>query len=1138
MILQLQTPQVECGHPVISGARSRGITPITMSASPLDWLHGEGDPPTLPRSTEAIAARVSPLPQRAHERLAPSDESPYAKCTRREQIDARLASASDRRRRFLAWASGKARRLSSQQVSNPAQPFASRRGLEAKLEAAEKARRSNLDEQVEKARGLGHRAVQKAARKVERQRAKTAERIHNALSNAAERRQSQLERESERLARRNRRVKEASQAAKQRRADKSKRQSAAMEEKLRRAAHKRNAQKFRPGSTALKEHKVSSFREKLSSKVLQRNWRSFKASASTTRELASAFSESSISIESAKSDDFDAFARKLQSRKTLFAARALLQRLSYKLQQLGESTTADEYLLKRVRSRSDSSKEQFPVRVVLCAFMIVGHPEAVFNGQGDKEQQLREASLPFAESLEALIQQLKTHGPQGAGKKLRAFGKTWDIYLERFVAWKVHDAADLEADLIRTAGELKSSAIDKIPEAPRDELTHDQAAVVDQVQSDLRLLRDRVHRLAGEAGVQRLDGHLAAITRAAHERKQSVGDESTDTDIDADVGTASEEDSEFTTPAAASVSNRSAGAGNIKSDPSSPQGSRPAAAAQQSVNAHHHQPSALQQPQIQHEQQQQQQLPPGQRPLEQEDPSVADERFVHELLHDPDFKLPEVEDPGEYENEQPTAENASTEEKYASMQRRMKAQMHRAFWDSIASTIANESASASEQRVIGLMEELRSELADVVPPQRRSLVDEQLNAEELRKALGALDTQPDAALSELRRMLASAARLLKDLGAPARDEEVQRGHDNAASGGNDASTSKEAAGKAIARALKFLFHQAKVLKRDTANAQVAYLRNIVRKGNMGTEWVRKRFAKRYEIPMDTSTISAQELEQKLPRTFATLGSTMRHVHSLELDLLPHLNAETVQRAAASSNVPSTMATGLGAASSSSSTGNRSSQNEEQAPPVQSLRSTDAIVRLAVVELVQEPKRLDLGRVPETMMFDTERLVEKQNHFQQLIVQAACLLVYRQLGGNEDGANSLATRVKALVTSSNARLNSIAEEVASEAGSTGKAELAESLLKRLTNPEDAMFKRVTSALGSALRALVLLGRFGQQAANEALARCAAGPLLDEAMEVAQVLLRIANVSLAVHRPVMEAMLEKQLSENGNENSVAE
>lgn len=1086
---------------------------------------GTDDEEELPQSMHSIAGRVSPLPQRAHERLA-NASSPSPKRSSKDRIDARLQSASDRRAAFQQWVAGKGRKhaaavpTTGRSKKSPQQR--NRRGLEDKLEAAQRARRNNLDEQVEKARYLGHRAVQRAAKKLERERNRQAERLQTALDNAEQRRQLQLERQSERLAHRNQRVREASQAAKQRRADRSRKQGAAMEERLRRAARRRQAQKLRPGSSALKEHKASALQERLSSKVLQRMWRSFKASGKTTHELATAFSQTGICIDSARKDGFDSFARKLQSRKTLTAARSLLQRIANKLQQLGESTATDEYLLKHVRSNSDAADEQFPVRVVLCAFMIVGQPEAVFNAQGDKEEQLTGAAYPFALSLEQLIEHMQRHGAQGAGEKLREFCKCWELYLERFVAWKVHDAADLEGDLIRTAGDLKASALSKIPDAPRDELTHDQAAVIDQVQSDLKLLRNRVRRLTGEAGVQRLEGHIAAVTRAAEERKLQTETGETDTESDADLSGAFSEEDDVTTPAAAASTQR---------HQRSPQQRQHSPIRQQQGSQQYQQ-----QPQQQQQQQQgmRQASLPGQRPLEQEDPSVADERFVHELLHDPDFKLPEVEDPMAHVSEEPPSHDVSQEEKLASMQRRMKAQINRAFWDSVEEVIKGNDANARNSRAMSLLEELRSELTDVVPPQRRSLVDEQLDAEELRRALNLLDSQPRNALVQLRSLLTGAARLLKDLGAPARDEEVQRGVDEATSAtsnsnlsaSSDGNDSREAAAKAITQAFRFLLHQAKVLKRDTANAQVSYLRSILRNDNAGIEWARKRFARRHNLELNSEgELASSELDRQLPRTFATLSSTMRHVHSLQLDLLPYINSDAVQSAASVSYVPSTMATGMNA----HGVGSCGERSDREAIPVSSLKSVEALVRLAVVELVQEPKRLDPGRVPETLVFDTERLVAGQNHFQQLIVQAACLLVCRQLGGGDDVRSSLAARVKSLVASSNARLNDLALEVASLAGKDEQAGMAESLLRRLTNPEDAMFKRVTSTLASALRALVLLGRYGHQPAKEALSRSAAVELFDEAVQLAQSLLKIANVAIAVHRPVFSNMLNSALAE---------
>ena len=57
------------------------------------------------------------------------------------------------------------------------------------------------------------------------------------------------------------------------------------------------------------------------------------------------------------------------------------------------------------RGQNVEGKEllRYPVRVFLCAYMILGHPEAVFSGRGDQETTLAEAAARLIPEFESLI---------------------------------------------------------------------------------------------------------------------------------------------------------------------------------------------------------------------------------------------------------------------------------------------------------------------------------------------------------------------------------------------------------------------------------------------------------------------------------------------------------------------------------------------------------------------------------------------------------------------------------------------------------------------------------------------------------------------------------------------------------------
>lgn len=98
-------------------------------------------------------------------------------------------------------------------------------------------------------------------------------------------------------------------------------------------------------------------------------------------------------------DDFERFASAMQAPATLRSCHALLRRLAAKREAAckrfpATATTDVAPLLKRLASRSPTKAngppgaaplERYPLRVFMCAFMVLKHPEVVFSKQGDRE---------------------------------------------------------------------------------------------------------------------------------------------------------------------------------------------------------------------------------------------------------------------------------------------------------------------------------------------------------------------------------------------------------------------------------------------------------------------------------------------------------------------------------------------------------------------------------------------------------------------------------------------------------------------------------------------------------------------------------------------------------------------------------
>lgn len=209
---------------------------------------------------------------------------------------------------------------------------------------------------------------------------------------------------------------------------------------------------------------------------------------------------------------FEQLAMLIESPATLEATKLLLERLESRfIISLASATSSVpaqqniDHLLKHLgsprkqsRSRgtmpkkgstaksSKKSSSRYAVRVVLCAYMILGHPNAVFSGRGEREMSLMEAASGFIHEFETLVKVI-LHGPgkeKSFREQLAAFDSAWCNYLYQFVAWKVKDARALEEDLVRAACKLELSMMQTCKVTANGqtaELTHDMKAVQKQV---------------------------------------------------------------------------------------------------------------------------------------------------------------------------------------------------------------------------------------------------------------------------------------------------------------------------------------------------------------------------------------------------------------------------------------------------------------------------------------------------------------------------------------------------------------------------------------------------------------------------------------------------------------------------------
>lgn len=248
--------------------------------------------------------------------------------------------------------------------------------------------------------------------------------------------------------------------------------------------------------------------------------------------MAKAYDTLKLKEKGVKSMPFDQLAVLIESTDTLQTVKALLDRLESRLKVSKTVASIDfpssidniDHLLKRVASpkrrttprttlRSREAKKacsvrdttklsakltRYQVRVVLCAYMILGHPDAVFSGQGELEISLAKSAEEFVREFELLVKTI-LKGPINNSaeesdstlpkrltfrSQLGAFDKAWCSYLGCFVAWKVKDAQLLEGDLVRAACQMELSMLQTCKmtsEGDTADLTHDMKAIQKQV---------------------------------------------------------------------------------------------------------------------------------------------------------------------------------------------------------------------------------------------------------------------------------------------------------------------------------------------------------------------------------------------------------------------------------------------------------------------------------------------------------------------------------------------------------------------------------------------------------------------------------------------------------------------------------
>ena len=388
----------------------------------------------------------------------------------------------------------------------------------------------------------------------------------------------------------------------------------------------------------------------------------------------------------------------------------------------------------------------FPPRVVLCAYMIDAHPDVVLGAADDESNEdededeatatanatatarrprfaheidLRRSAAALVTALNEVVASAarltsddSSKAPVPVAVAASDFGTAWRRYLSDFARWKIADASALELELTRAAAALEASALrvcgtDATVAYPPES---DEAATREACAADKRTLREKVASLAGDEGVARFDAALAEARVAVEAEEEAAARAAT---------SATNEEDESSARRTAAAARSTLRASRRAATRDAIRASRAAAAAER----HNRRDTASS----------------SSRPSSDSATRAssfaeeANEAIMHELLVDPEWRLPEWRDAARDAND-------------SSLGARVRETMERAFWDRVRdATAAGVLADPKGSSDADVSRDVSSDVTATFPatsPATSPLADALSLVAELREALEALIPAP------------------------------------------------------------------------------------------------------------------------------------------------------------------------------------------------------------------------------------------------------------------------------------------------------------------------------------------------------------------------------------------------------------
>lgn len=447
--------------------------------------------------------------------------------------------------------------------------------------------------------------------------------------------------------------------------------------------------------------------------------------------------------------------------------------------------------------------------------------------------------------------------------------------------------------------------------------------------------------------------------------------------------------------------------------------------------------------------------------------------------------------------------------------------MEKAFWDGVLESMKQNEPDYSW--VLKLMKEVRDELCAMSPSIWRQEIFGAIDVNILSQVLksGVKD------MDYLGRILEFAMVTLQRLSAPANENELKATHKKLLEDLNEISQAADSDASfavVMIKGLRAVLQQIQRLKHDINKARIGMMEPLI-KGPAGFEYLKSAFASRYGNPADAPV--------SLPLVLQWFSSMMLHYEEEWKDY-----SDSISTVSNRSLSPTTLRAGGSIL-----------QEVTVGCPTITIAETeckgekvDLLLRLGLLNLVNEVEGLTLETLPETLKLNFFKLRDVQSQLQKVIVISSSILVLRQTLLSERLLSS-PTDMEDIISDCVKRLSELldsSEDVGvpemvqimncfSEGGDLEKCrsrkELMANMLAKSLREGDAVFTQVSRTVYLAARGIVLAGSGmkGKELAEAMLKRIGASHLTEKLVEAVEELVVMANVSASVHRAWYEQIL---------------